>query len=150
MAINPPQSRTLKNIQLFTILASLWIGGLIGIGFLVAPTLFIYLTDKQVAGMIAGEIFKNANFLNCLMGICLLITGALYFFKDEICGYVVGEVNKHLKAKVSVLTYQGGWGVIPWTAELRAVQHDMKLLCLHLSNMSQVQTMHIDLVAFAY
>ena len=23
--------------------------------------------------MIAGEIFKNANFLNCLMGICLLI-----------------------------------------------------------------------------
>jgi len=33
-------------MQFFTILASLWIGGLIGIGFLVAPTLFIFLTDN--------------------------------------------------------------------------------------------------------
>jgi hypothetical protein len=48
------------------------------------------------------------------LGICLLITGGLYFFKDEICGYVIEGVNKHLKAQVSVsevdLTF---WGSFP-------------------------------------
>lgn len=53
-------------------------------------------------------------FLGILLGIFLLITGGLYLFKDEICGLVVTEVNKHLKAKVSVsevdLTF---WGSFP-------------------------------------
>jgi len=37
-----------------------------------------------------------------LVSIFLLITAGLYFFKDEICGVVIEEVNKHLKAQVSV------------------------------------------------
>jgi len=53
-------------------------------------------------------------FFGSLIGLMLLISGLLYFFKDEICGYAVGEVNKHLKAKVSVsdvdLTF---WGSFP-------------------------------------
>lgn len=53
-------------------------------------------------------------FFGILLGIFLLITGGLYLFKDEICGLVVTEVNKHLKAKVSVsevdLTF---WGSFP-------------------------------------
>lgn len=53
-------------------------------------------------------------FFGIVLGVCLLITGALYFFKDDICGYVVGEVNKHLKAKVTVsevdLTF---WATFP-------------------------------------
>ena len=53
-------------------------------------------------------------FFGSLIGLMLLISGCLYFFKDEICGYAVGEVNKHLKAKVSVsdvdLTF---WGSFP-------------------------------------
>ena len=53
-------------------------------------------------------------FFGILLGICLLITGCLYLFKDEICGYVVVGVNKHLKAQVTVsevdLTF---WGSFP-------------------------------------
>ena len=49
-----------------------------------------------------------------LVSIFLLITAALYFFKDDICGVVIEEVNKHLKAQVSVsdvdLTF---WGSFP-------------------------------------
>jgi hypothetical protein len=48
------------------------------------------------------------------MGLVLLISSFLYFFKDELCGYAVNEVNKHLKARVSVsdvdLTF---WGSFP-------------------------------------
>lgn len=115
MAIKPSQTRTLKNIQLFTILASLWIGGLIGIGFLVAPTLFIYLTDKQVAGMIAGEIFKNANFLNCLMGICLLIMSN-FFVKH---GYRHFVLIRWLLLVLLILTGLAALIIQPWMHELR-------------------------------
>ena len=53
-------------------------------------------------------------FFGIVLGIFLLISGVLYFFKDEICGIVVAEVNKHLKAKVTVsdvdLTF---WSTFP-------------------------------------
>ena len=41
-------------------------------------------------------------FLGIVVGLCLLITLALYIFKDDIINYVVKEVNKNLNAKVSV------------------------------------------------
>ena len=41
-------------------------------------------------------------FFGIVLGVLLLVTAGLYFFKDTICGYVVTEVNKHLKAKVTV------------------------------------------------
>lgn len=37
-----------------------------------------------------------------ILSIVLLISGALYFFHDEIVGYAIGEINKNLKAKVEV------------------------------------------------
>ena len=59
-----------------------------------------------------GKIAKW--FLGIVLGVALLITAAVYFFKDEICGVVITEVNKHLKAQVSVrdvdLTF---WGSFP-------------------------------------
>jgi hypothetical protein len=37
-----------------------------------------------------------------LVSLFLLISAGLYLFKDEICGVVITEVNKHLRSKVSV------------------------------------------------
>jgi hypothetical protein len=49
-----------------------------------------------------------------IISIVVIITASLYFFKDEICGIVINEMNKHLKAKVEVgkvdLTF---WGSFP-------------------------------------
>lgn len=59
--------------RLFMLIVGIWVGGLIALGLLVAPTIFNVLNDKQVAGMIAGEIFKNASFVNLIAGIFLLI-----------------------------------------------------------------------------
>ncbi len=44
----------------------------------------------------------GAWFFGTLLSLFLLITAGLYFFKDDICGYVITEVNQHLKAKVSI------------------------------------------------
>jgi hypothetical protein len=52
--------------------------------------------------------------LGSVLGIVLLISGGLYFFKDEICGYVISEVNLHLKAKVKVEKVDlAFWGSFP-------------------------------------
>lgn len=41
-------------------------------------------------------------FFGIVIGVVLLVTGGLYYFKDEIIGMVLEEVNAHLKAKVKV------------------------------------------------
>lgn len=35
-----------------------WIGGMLAIGYVAAPVLFANLADKQLAGMLAGQLFK--------------------------------------------------------------------------------------------
>ena len=56
-------------------------------------------------------------FLGIVLALFLLISGGIYFFKDEIIGYVVKEVNSHLKAKVTVseidLTF---WKTFPYVS----------------------------------
>jgi hypothetical protein len=56
-------------------------------------------------------------FLGIVLSLFLLISGGLYFFKDEIIGYVVKEVNRHLNAKVAVkevdLTF---WSTFPYVS----------------------------------
>lgn len=53
-------------------------------------------------------------FSGIVLGLVLLITIGLYIFKDDICGLVITEVNKHLKAKVSVSDVDlAFWGSFP-------------------------------------
>lgn len=42
---------------LYFITLTLWVGGLWAIGYLVAPTVFASLADRQLAGMLAGKLF---------------------------------------------------------------------------------------------
>ena len=65
--------------------------------------------------MVKKKILKIGIWFSAIvLGIFLLITGGLYFFKDEICGYVISEVNVHLKAKVKVAKVDlAFWGSFP-------------------------------------
>ena len=42
---------------LYFIAITLWVGGLLAIGYIAAPVLFASLGDRQLAGMIAGRLF---------------------------------------------------------------------------------------------
>ncbi len=56
----------------------------------------------------------GAWFFGSILTIMLLISGGIYFYKDEICGIVIEEVNQHLKAKVSVEKVDlAFWGSFP-------------------------------------
>lgn len=42
---------------LYSLLVTLWVGGMWAIGYIVAPVLFASLGDRQLAGVVAGKLF---------------------------------------------------------------------------------------------
>jgi hypothetical protein len=61
-------------IRIERVLLALWIGGLWTSGYLVAPLLFATLNDRQLAGQIAGNVFRIMNYIGIGIGSYLLIT----------------------------------------------------------------------------
>lgn len=56
------------------VLLALWVGGLWVTGYLVVPTLFAVLDDRQTAGLLAGRIFQTMNYVGLGIGTYLLIS----------------------------------------------------------------------------
>ena len=50
-----------------------WVGSLWTVGYLVAPTLFITLSDRVLAGTIAGRLFRVEAWLSLVAGAFLLL-----------------------------------------------------------------------------
>jgi hypothetical protein len=63
--------------RLFVLVAGLWVGSILTAGYLVAPTIFGTLTDRQVAGMVAGSIFKVEAYLSTIVCIALMVLANL-------------------------------------------------------------------------
>ena len=59
------------------ILLTLWVGGMWTVGYIVAPTLFAVLDDRQLAGMIAGHLFTTMSYIGLVCG-GLLLFGNIY------------------------------------------------------------------------
>lgn len=59
------------------ILLTLWVGGMWTTGYMVAPILFTTLDDRQLAGMLAGQMFTVMSYIGLVCGTLLLI-GSLY------------------------------------------------------------------------
>jgi hypothetical protein len=58
---------------LAAILLVLWVGGLWVIGYIAAPTLFAEIPDRQLAGNVAGELFRWIAWVGIVAGGYLLI-----------------------------------------------------------------------------
>ena len=54
------------------ILLTFWIGAMWSVGYVVVPILFGYLDDRQLAGMLAGEMFTAVHVIGVICGIVLL------------------------------------------------------------------------------
>lgn len=65
----------MKNIasHLVTLLTTAWVGGLWAVGYLAVPVLFYAQPDRQLAGMLAGQMFSLVAYLGMACGIFLLI-----------------------------------------------------------------------------
>ncbi|MDH4234396.1 MAG: DUF4149 domain-containing protein [Gallionella sp.] len=65
----------MKNLphHLAALAITAWVGGLWANGYLVMPVLFYTQPDRQLAGMLAGQMFDLVAYLGMVCGIYLLI-----------------------------------------------------------------------------
>jgi hypothetical protein len=101
--------------RIFLMTSGLLFGGLFTVGFLVTPSLFSVLADKQVAGMIAGEIFKNTSLFSLLISVFLLIYSNLLVKR----GFSQYKWSRWLLLVSIVLTLLGTFVVQPLMNDLR-------------------------------
>ena len=59
--------------RLFLFVFALWAGAMISIGYIVAPTIFATLSDSQVAGMVAGSLFRIEGVISLVLGAALMV-----------------------------------------------------------------------------
>src|SRR5882757_600510 len=99
---------------IYSLALTLWIGGLWAIGYIVAPTLFYTLTDRALAGMLAGKLFTLIAYVGIGCAVYLLLFRLVRFggacFKHGIFWIVLGML---------VMTLAGEFGVQPILAGLK-------------------------------
>ena len=59
--------------RLFVFILTLWVGSIITVGYIVAPALFATLTDTQVAGMVAGTLFRIEGTISMVVSVALIV-----------------------------------------------------------------------------
>ncbi|HEX5393976.1 MAG TPA: DUF4149 domain-containing protein [Rhodocyclaceae bacterium] len=101
--------------SLYSVAITLWVGGLFAIGYLAAPVLFAHLSDRMLAGNLAGEMFTLVAWagLGCggFLLIYLLSRRGWRAFKSGVFWIVLAMV---------LLTIAGHFGVQPILAKLKA------------------------------
>jgi hypothetical protein len=60
------------------ILQTLWIGALWTLGFLVVPTLFATIDDRQLAGIVAGKLFTLVSYIGLFCALILIVSDINY------------------------------------------------------------------------
>ncbi|MBY0270186.1 MAG: DUF4149 domain-containing protein [Burkholderiales bacterium] len=95
--------------------ATLWVGGMWAIGFIVAPVLFATLPDRALAGLLAGKLFS-------LIAWTGMACAALLFFGRWVCHRraVFHDPVLWIVVAMLALTLTGEFGVQPVLADLRS------------------------------
>ena len=65
----------MKNLHhhLATLLTTAWVGGIWAVGYLAVPVLFYAQPDRQLAGLLAGQMFSLVAYLGMVCAVYLLI-----------------------------------------------------------------------------
>ena len=99
----------------YSLCISVWVGGLLAVGYLAAPILFARLADRALAGSLAGHMFAAIAWVGIVCGSYLLIfvlaTKGWRAVKSSLFWIVL---------LMLVLTMAGHFGVQPILAQLKA------------------------------
>ena len=101
--------------RIFNLLSGLWVGCLLTIGFLVVPTLFSSLGDRQVAGMVAANLFKSTAYISVLTSIVLMVL-ANYFVRVGKSQY---RIDRWILLGMLACAIAAAFIIIPWMNSLR-------------------------------
>jgi len=115
--------------------AALWTGSLWGVGFLSVPVLFSTLSDKMLAGMLAGKMFTLVAWVG--------IGAAVYFLSWLAAGRGKQAWRQPaflIAAAMLVLTLLGEFGLQPQMAALKAQALPGDVM--HSAHAAAFQTLH--------
>ncbi|MBU3580115.1 DUF4149 domain-containing protein [Polynucleobacter sp. 73C-SIWE] len=101
--------------RLFILVAGLWVGSILTVGYLVAPTIFGTLTDRQVAGMVAGSIFKVEAYLSTIVCIALMVLANLLVTR----GLTQYRIIRLILLGMLLCSMVASFVFIPWMNTLR-------------------------------
>ena len=109
--------RTMKKLSdhLASLAITAWVGGLWAIGYLAVPVLFRAQPDKQLAGMLAGQMFTGLGYLGMLCGIYLLIQRIATFGHDAL-----HQPPFRVVVAMLLITLAIQFGIQPVMADLKA------------------------------
>jgi len=111
----------LLNQRARLLIATIWVGSLWTVGYLVAPTLFATLFDRTLAGTIAGSLFRVQTWVSLGCGIALIALLQLGMRRESD-----RPVKKQTKTLMSVVAGMLScallmqFGLQPMMASLRA------------------------------
>ena len=100
---------------LYQIAITLWVGGLLAIGYIAAPVLFASLGDRQLAGMVAGKLFALIGWIGLGCAAYLLI-----FLVGRWGGAVFKRAVFWLVILMALMTAASQFGIQPLMAQLKA------------------------------
>ena len=112
---NPSAPKHTGAQQLFILTAGMWVGSILAVGYLVAPTIFTTLTDRQVAGMVAGSIFKAEAYLSIVICIALMVLANLLVTR----GLNHYKAIRLLLLGMLICSAAASFILIPWLDTLR-------------------------------
>lgn len=97
------------------IVLTFWVGGLWAIGYLVAPTLFSTLSDRQLAGLVAGKLFSLIGWVGIGSAVYLLLFALLRSGAGAL-----RRLSFWVVVAMLGLTLVGQFGIQPLLAHLKA------------------------------
>lgn len=100
---------------LYNVAVALWVGGLLAMGYLVAPLLFSQLADRSLAGSVAGTMFSAMAWVGLACGSYLL----LFVLAGKGWRAIQSGVF-WIVLLMLALTAAGHFGVQPILAQLKA------------------------------
>ena len=101
--------------RIFSVIAGLWVGSFIAVGFLVVPVLFSSLGDREVAGMIAGSLFKTTAYCGVALSGFLMVM-ANYLVRQ---GHQRYRLIRWVLLGMLICTIGAAFIIIPWMTSLR-------------------------------
>lgn len=101
--------------RLFSVISGLWVGSFIAVGFLVVPSLFSTLGDRQVAGMIAANLFKTTAYIG------VALSGFLMVMANHLVRVGINHfrVIRWILLGLLVCTLVAAFIIIPWMNAIR-------------------------------
>lgn len=101
--------------RVFSAISGLWVGSFIIVGFLVVPANFSSLGDRQVAGMVAANLFKSTAYIGVAIS-GFLIVMANYLVR---LGYQRYRLIRWTLLGMLACAVGSAFIIIPWMNAIR-------------------------------